>query len=118
MEGFFYNAISFNQDISSWNVSNVFDISKMFYNAEKFDKNISNWNLDNIKDSYFMFKNTNAFIDKYNNGEPLPEDTEAIIQWINKNKEKMNNIHIKDQYGDEIDKFFSIINNNEIKKDK
>ena len=111
MEGFFYNAISFNQDISSWNVSNVFDISKMFYNAEKFDKNISNWNLDKIENCDNMFEEAEAFLDKYNSGKPLPADSEDIKKWLIKNRDRMNAIDTKNNYGKEIDGFFSNITN-------
>jgi surface protein len=34
----FYDAKSFNQDISKWNVSNVTDMSGMFYEARLFNQ--------------------------------------------------------------------------------
>jgi surface protein len=39
----FNKAISFNQDISNWDVSEVTDMGIMFYNAEAFNQDISNW---------------------------------------------------------------------------
>jgi hypothetical protein len=82
----------------------------MFNNAEKFNQNISSWKLDNIKSSYSMFNKAKAFEDKYNNGKPLSSYTDKIKEWINNNRERMNEIDIKDQHGEEIDGFFYKIN--------
>ena len=108
----------FNQDISSWNTKNVINMQSMFLDAKAFNQNISKWNLDNIINCDCMFNKAEAFIDKYNSGEPLPYKTEDIKTWINNNRDKMNDIDIEEKHGEEIDNFFSIINNNEIKKDK
>ncbi len=108
----------FNQNISSWNINNVVNMGSMFSDAKSFNQNISSWNLDNVKNSYFMFNKAKAFCDKYNNGNPLPEDTYKTKEWFNLNRERINMIEIKEKHGEEIDNFFSIINNNEIKKDK
>ena len=37
--------------------------------------------------------------------------TNEIKKWINNNREKMNEIDLKDKYGDEIDDFFSKFTN-------
>ena len=55
----FYGARSFNQDISSWNISNVKNISYTFCNATSFNQDISNWNVSNVKISYNIFNNCN-----------------------------------------------------------
>jgi surface protein len=39
----------FNQDISSWNVSNVTSMNFMFYDAKSFNQDISKWNVSNDK---------------------------------------------------------------------
>ena len=44
----FYNAFSFNQDLSSWDVSNVSLMSGMFYNARSFNQDLSSWNVTNV----------------------------------------------------------------------
>jgi len=41
-------AVNFNQDISAWNVSNVTDMSEMFLNAASFNQNLSRWCVENI----------------------------------------------------------------------
>ena len=40
----FYEASIFDQNINSWNVSNVADMSYMFFKASSFDKPLNNWN--------------------------------------------------------------------------
>ena len=45
---------SFNQDISSWNVSNVTTMENMFYQSG-FNKNIGNWNISNVTNMIGMF---------------------------------------------------------------
>lgn len=39
-------AVSFNQDISSWDVSNVYSFEQMFDNAASFDQNLDKWNVN------------------------------------------------------------------------
>ena len=40
----------FNQDISSWDVSNVTNMYEMFENASSFNQNLSTWNVENVSD--------------------------------------------------------------------
>ena len=40
--------LSFNQDISNWDVSNVTDMNYMFTNAKKFNQDISSWDVNNV----------------------------------------------------------------------
>jgi surface protein len=60
MEKFFYQNDVFNQDISSWDVSNVISMSQMFEESV-FNQDISNWDVRNVTDMYSMFKNNSAF---------------------------------------------------------
>lgn len=43
MMSMFANALSFNQDISKWNVSKVKNMSDMFAFALSFNKDLSKW---------------------------------------------------------------------------
>mgnify|MGYP006146823925 CR=1 FL=1 len=49
MECMFEYATELNQDIGTWNTSNVTDMSGMFNGASNFNQHISKWNI-NITD--------------------------------------------------------------------
>ena len=51
----FYNAHSFNRDISSWDVSNVTDMAYLFWNSDSFNQDISSWDVSNVTNMYEMF---------------------------------------------------------------
>ena len=53
----FSGCIRFNIDISSWNVSNVTNMSHMFSECKAFNKDISSWNVSNVTNMYGMFNN-------------------------------------------------------------
>ena len=40
--------LAFNQDISTWNVSSVTDMSGMFEIASAFNQDIGSWNVSNV----------------------------------------------------------------------
>ncbi len=52
---------NFNQDISSWDVSNVTNMSYMFHYAESFNRNISNWMTNKVQNMEHMFDYAESF---------------------------------------------------------
>jgi surface protein len=60
MEDLFYQNSLFSQDISSWDVSNVTNMSKMFEEST-FNQDISNWDVRNLTNAYAMFKDNSVF---------------------------------------------------------
>ena len=48
MEAMFLNSIIFNQDISAWDVSSVVLMEDMFFRATSFNQDISSWCVTNI----------------------------------------------------------------------
>ncbi|SMG52832.1 gliding motility-associated C-terminal domain-containing protein [Marivirga sericea] len=64
MNSLFSGAISFNQDISDWDVSSVENMSSMFFNASLFNQDISDWDVSEVLDMSFIFANASNF----NNG--------------------------------------------------
>ena len=58
MGGMFRYEIIFNQDISNWDVSNVTNMDSMFSNAELFNQPIGSWDVSNVTDMSRMFNNT------------------------------------------------------------
>ena len=59
-----FESTSFNKDISSWDTSNVTDMTEMFYRANIFNQDIGNWDVSNVTSMTGMFNRANSF----NNG--------------------------------------------------
>ena len=58
----FYNCSSFNQELSSWNVSKVKYMTLMFYNCYKFNKPIGSWSgVFNVYNMSYMFSSCSSF---------------------------------------------------------
>ena len=61
MSYLFDNKLSFNQDISSWDVSNIEDMSEMFFGAKSFNQPLQNWNLLSVLNLSGMFQGAQSF---------------------------------------------------------
>ena len=61
MISMFNNATAFNQNISSWNVSNVTNMSYMFQSATAFNQPIGAWNVSNVTNMALMFYKSSTF---------------------------------------------------------
>jgi|SaaInlStandDraft_1057018.scaffolds.fasta_scaffold14593_4 surface protein len=55
------NQTTFNQDISSWDVSNVLNMRGMFISAYEFNQDIGNWDVSSVTEMNFMFWNAVSF---------------------------------------------------------
>ena len=56
MSYMFYNCISFNQDLTNWDVSNCKNMSGMFKYCESFNYDLSKWDVHNVNTFSFMFE--------------------------------------------------------------
>ena len=61
MSGMFWVCKSFNQDISNWDVSKVTDMRCMFYRCEAFNQDISSWDVSKVTDMQCMFYGCKLF---------------------------------------------------------
>ena len=52
---------TFNQNISSWDVSNVTHMNSMFVGAQFFNQDIGNWDVSNVTDMSSMFSDASYF---------------------------------------------------------
>lgn len=57
----FSNNRAFNQDIGAWDVSNVMDMFKMFHYAFSFNQDIGSWNVSNVVRMSEMFNGAHRF---------------------------------------------------------
>ncbi|MEE2785825.1 MAG: BspA family leucine-rich repeat surface protein, partial [Myxococcota bacterium] len=61
MSGLFRDAIAFNADLSGWNTANVVSMGAMFSGATAFNADLSGWNTANVQNMKAMFNGATAF---------------------------------------------------------
>jgi surface protein len=62
----FGNAWAFNQNIDSWNTSNVTNMGSMFSSATTFNQNLASWDIDQVTDFTGMFQSATLSTANYN----------------------------------------------------
>ncbi|MCT4560803.1 MAG: BspA family leucine-rich repeat surface protein [Crocinitomicaceae bacterium] len=67
----FMGALSFNQPVGNWNVSNIVTLYRTFQGAISFNQNLNNWNVQLIVTMYETFYNATAYNQPMNNWSPL-----------------------------------------------
>jgi surface protein len=48
MTQMFYNTTAFNQNLSSWDTSNVTNMNSMFQSAQSFNQDLSPWDVSSV----------------------------------------------------------------------
>ena len=61
MNQMFTDNSNFNQNISTWNTSNVTTMVAMFNSASAFNQNIGSWDVSKVTNMNIMFRNASAF---------------------------------------------------------
>ena len=67
MSALFYEKENFNEDISNWNVSNVKRMNNMFSGATDFNQPLNKWNVSNVKSMGGLFGRAKRFNKPLNN---------------------------------------------------
>ena len=57
----FWGLTQFNQDIGNWDVSNVTNMSNMFDRAQSFNQDIGSWDVSSVTNMYIMFYDAQSF---------------------------------------------------------
>ena len=61
MSDMFHCALSFNQPLNSWDVSNVENMALMFDGAERFNQPLDRWDVSKVRDMAYMFCEAASF---------------------------------------------------------
>jgi surface protein len=67
MRRIFANCFRFNQPIGNWDVSHVFDMEGVFWDCDDFNQPIGDWDVSNVTDMRSVFYGAHAFNQPLNN---------------------------------------------------
>ncbi|MDE2825343.1 MAG: BspA family leucine-rich repeat surface protein [Gemmatimonadota bacterium] len=73
----FYNATSFNGDISDWDVSSVTNMKSMFHKAHSFNQPLNSWDVSSVTSMALMFSSARSF------NQPLDSWNVSLVTAMN-----------------------------------
>lgn len=87
MNATFAGAISFNQNLNSWDTSSVLEMRSMFESAESFDQDLESWDVSNVTTLKSMFASAYEF-----NGDISGWDVSSVtdMTWMFSDAEVFN----------------------------
>ena len=92
MSRMFDRALAFNQPLNNWDVSNVNNMLAMFSFAYSFNQSLNNWDVSNITNMGFMFSTAYAFNQPLNNWDVSNvENMEAMFSFATSFNQPLNN---------------------------
>lgn len=93
MDSMLSNAQNFNQNISTWDTSNVSWMSYMFSDAQSFNQDISVWDVSNIEGMDYMFHNAKSFDQDLSSWNPVKITTAPTNFATNSGIESKSDFH-------------------------
>lgn len=100
LQQLFHDAESFNQDLSSWDVSNITNMRGTFTFAKNFNGNITSWNTSNVTDMGFMFGSAYNFNQNVNTKLITTSQDKTYKAWDVSNVENMEHMFQSLKYFD------------------
>ncbi|PPE04416.1 hypothetical protein EELLY_v1c00910 [Entomoplasma ellychniae] len=90
--------MSFNQDISKWNTSNVTNMKAMLQGASSFNQDISKWDTSKVTDMSYMFCNAFSFNQDISTKKVKDQNGEEYTAWDTSKVTDMTQMFWNDRY--------------------